>query len=374
MKLLVTGGAGFIGSHLIRMLLDSREDAEVLNFDALTYAGNLENLTDVESHARYRFVKGDIADPQAVARAMEGADCVINVAAESHVDRSIESAARFIQTNVVGTEVLLSAARSAGVQRFLQVSTDEVYGQLAWRDPNDDSAHGDAFTPESRLLPRSPYAASKAAADLLALSFHATHGLDVVVTRASNNYGPFQFPEKLIPLAVTNLLDGGTVPVYGDGLHIRDWIHVEDHCRGIVRALESGRSGAIYHFGASEERTNLDLVRMLLDILDMDGSRIRHVADRAGHDRRYAIDSSGSRKDLDWRPQVPFAEGLRTTVEWYARRRDWWERVRSGAYRDYYARMYGKGGRHGTELALGEAEHTTRPNGAIEGGVLDSEG
>lgn len=358
MRVLVTGGAGFIGSHLVRLLLSSAEDVEVVNLDALTYAGNLENLADVDSDPRYRFVHGDIVDPEIVARAMKGVDHVINVAAESHVDRSIESAARFIQTNVGGTEVLLSTARAEGVTRFVQVSTDEVYGQLPWRSPDDDTPAGDAFTPESRLLPRSPYAASKAAADLLVLSFHSTHGLDAVVTRASNNYGPYQFPEKLIPLAVTRLLEGGTVPVYGDGLHIRDWIHVEDHCRGIVRALEAGKPGAVYHFGASEERTNLDLVRTLLDTLDLDDGHIQHVADRAGHDRRYAIDSSGSRRDLGWKPLVPFSDGLKATVHWYRDRRSWWERVRSGAYRDYFQRMYGSGGVHGTEFALGGAEES----------------
>lgn len=355
MTILITGGAGFIGSHLVRLLLESKPDVEIVNLDALTYAGNLENLADVDQDPRYRFVKGDIADPGTVAAVMNGVDAVINVAAESHVDRSIESAASFIRTNVGGTEVLLSAARALGVRRFVQVSTDEVYGQLPWRDPAQGGL-GDAFTPSSRLTPRSPYAASKAAADLLALSFHSTHGLDVVVTRASNNYGPHQFPEKLIPLAVTNLLDGGAVPVYGDGLHIRDWIHVHDHCRGIIRALERGRPGAVYHFGAGEERTNLELVRTLLEILDLDASRIRHVADRAGHDRRYAIDSTGSRTDLDWRPAVSFSEGLRATVEWYKEHRGWWERVRSGAYREYWGKMYGEGGRHGIELAPGRAQ------------------
>ena len=350
MRILVTGGAGFIGSHLVRLLLSERPDADVINLDALTYAGNPDNLQDVTGNPRYTFVHGDIADAAMVRGCLRGVDVLINVAAESHVDRSIASAAPFIHTNVGGTETLLSAALEAGVDRFVQVSTDEVYGELPWRDPEAPGA-GERFTEATPLDPRSPYAASKAAGDLLVQAFHCTHGLDTVITRCSNNYGPHQFPEKLIPLAITRLLDGGTVPIYGDGLYVRDWIHVEDHCRGILAAVTHGSPGRVYNFGAHAERTNLDLVRTLLALLGCGEDRLEYVTDRPGHDRRYGIDPSRSERELHWRARVPLEEGLARTVDWYRTHVAWSERVRSGAYRDGVPSRPPTGPPAGIELA-----------------------
>ncbi|MDI6869849.1 MAG: dTDP-glucose 4,6-dehydratase [Bacillota bacterium] len=330
-RILVTGGAGFIGSNFIHYWLE-RHDSEVINLDLLTYAGNLENLADVADHPRYRFVRGDIADRELVDRLLEGVDAVVNFAAESHVDRSIHDAGAFIRTNVAGTQVLLEAARHREVGRFMHISTDEVYGSLG---PEG------AFTEQTPLAPNSPYSASKAAADLLVRAYHHTYGLDAVITRCSNNYGPYQFPEKLIPLMVTNALEDKELPVYGDGLNIRDWIHVRDHCRAIDLALHRGRAGEVYNVGAGEERTNLELVREILRLLGKPESRIRFVKDRPGHDRRYAIDSTKLRTELGWRPEVDFARGLAETVEWYMANRPWWEKIKSGEYREYYARMYG---------------------------------
>ncbi|MGE5553685.1 MAG: dTDP-glucose 4,6-dehydratase [Betaproteobacteria bacterium] len=330
-RILVTGGAGFIGSNFIRYWLE-RHEGEVVNLDLLTYAGNLENLAGVERNPRYRFVRGDIADRELVDELLDGVEAVVNFAAESHVDRSIHDAGAFIRTNVAGTQVLLEAARHRGIRRFMQISTDEVYGSLG---PTG------AFTEETPLAPNSPYSASKAAADLLVRAYHQTYGLDTVITRCSNNYGPYQFPEKLIPLMVTNALEGKELPVYGDGLNVRDWIHVRDHCRAIDLVLHQGRAGGVYNVGAGEERTNLELVRALLRLLDKPESLIRFVADRPGHDRRYAIDSTKIRRELGWRPEIPFAEGLRETVEWYGANRLWWEKIKSGEYREYYERMYG---------------------------------
>jgi dTDP-glucose 4,6-dehydratase len=330
---LVTGGCGFIGSNFLRYLLETEPGVAVVNLDLLTYAGNPANLADLEGHPRYRFVQGDVADPEAVRAALRGADSVIHFAAESHVDRSILDSGPFVRTNVVGTQVLLDAARAAAVRRYVQVSTDEVYGSLG---PTG------AFTEETALAPNSPYAASKAAADLLVRSYAHTFGLPAVVTRCSNNYGPFQFPEKLIPLFVTNLLRGEPVPVYGDGGQVRDWIHVRDHCAGVRAAWKAGRPGEVYNFGGRCERTNLELTHLLLDLLGKPRSLIRYVADRPGHDRRYAIDCSKAERELGWAPVVAFEQGLNETVQWYRQNADWVAAVRNGEYLRYCERQYGK--------------------------------
>jgi dTDP-glucose 4,6-dehydratase len=334
MKLLVTGGAGFIGANFVQYVLAAHAGAEIVTLDQLTYAGNLANLEAVLEHPRHRFVRGDIADPQAVAGAIgEGVDAIVNFAAESHVDRSITDAGAFLATNVVGTQVLLDAARARGVGRFLQVSTDEVYGSLG---PTG------AFTEETPLQPNSPYAASKAAADLLVRAAHHTHGLPTLITRCSNNYGPYQFPEKLIPLFVTNALADQPLPLYGDGRQVRDWIHVEDHCRGVDLVLRQGKVGEVYNLGGGNERENVEIAELILDALGKPHSLVRHVTDRLGHDRRYAIDARKIERELGWTPQREFASGLRDTIEWYRTQRSWWEAVKSGAYLDYYERMYGQ--------------------------------
>ncbi len=345
MRLLVTGGAGFIGSNFVRHMLAEYADCRVVNLDKLTYAGNLENLRDVEADPRYRFVRGDIADPadveRAVAAAREawgGLDAIVNFAAESHVDRSIEDPSVFLRTNVLGTQVLLDAARRHGVGRFLHVSTDEAYGTLAEGE--------DPWTEESPLRPNSPYSASKAGADLLVRAYGRTYGLPVLITRCSNNYGPYQFPEKLIPLAITNALEGKPVPVYGDGRNIRDWIHVEDHCRALDLVLRGGRPGEVYNVAGENEWRNIDIVRAILRELGMPdepgapGCPIRFVADRPGHDWRYAMGSEKLRRELGWERRWSFEAGLRATVRWYVGNRPWWERVKSGEYRAYYERMY----------------------------------
>lgn len=332
MKILVTGGAGFIGSNFIRYLLARHAADEVVNLDALKYSGNLETLADIADDPRYRFVHGDIADAEIVCEAMQGAAVVVNFAAESHVDRSIEDPEAFLHTNVDGTLVLLQAARRAGVQCFVQVSTDEVYGSLG---PSG------CFVESSPLRPSSPYAASKAAADLLALSFWTTYHLPVVVTRCSNNFGPYQFPEKVVPLFVTNALADELLPLYGDGMNVRDWIYVEDHCAALDLVLRGGRPGEIYNIGASSERSNRELTELILSILDKPLSLIRYVSDRPGHDRRYALDATKMRAEFDWRPLHTFDDALRRTVLWYRDHPTWWQRVKSGEYRTYYQRMYG---------------------------------
>jgi dTDP-glucose 4,6-dehydratase len=331
--LLVTGGCGFIGSNFIRYLLEADPEVRVLNFDLLTYAGNLANLADLAKHPRYRFVQGDIAEARAVHEAVrDGVGGILNFAAESHVDRSILDSGPFIRTNIVGTQVLLDAARKFNVPRYLQVSTDEVYGSLG---PTG------YFTEETPLAPNSPYSASKAAADLLVRSYVHTFGLPAVITRCSNNYGPYQFPEKLIPLFVSNLLRDEPVPVYGDGQNVRDWIHVRDHCVGIYRAWQDGKPGEVYNLGGRSERTNLELTHALLDALGKPRSLIRYVKDRPGHDRRYAIDCSKAERELGWRPTVRFEDGLKETVSWYLAHGEWVAQIRSGEYLKYYERQYG---------------------------------
>jgi dTDP-glucose 4,6-dehydratase len=331
--LLVTGGCGFIGSNFIHYLLETDTGASVINLDQLTYAGNLANLASLVGYPRYRFVRGDITDRETVRRVVgSGVAGIINFAAESHVDRSIHDSGPFVRTNVIGTQVLLDAAREAKVARYLQVSTDEVYGSLG---PTG------YFTEETPLGPNSPYAASKAAADLMVRSYVHTFGLPAVITRCSNNYGPLQFPEKLIPLFITNLLRDEPVPVYGDGLNVRDWIHVRDHCAAIDLVWRKGRAGEVYNVGGHCEKTNLDLTYALLDAVGKARSLIRYVKDRPGHDRRYAIDSSKIERELGWRPQMPFEQGLRETVQWYKDNAEWVKTIRSGEYMKYYQKQYG---------------------------------
>ncbi len=332
MKVLVTGGAGFIGSNLVRLLLAEAPELEITNFDKLTYAGNLENLADLPRSRRYRFLRGDVADARAVDRAFaRGFDAVIHLAAETHVDRSLEDAAPFLRTNVLGTEVLLDAARRHGAARFLHISTDEVYGSA----PPDAS-----FDEAAPLRPSSPYAASKAAADLLVMSHVHSFGAPAIILRCTNNYGPYQFPEKLIPLMIANALEDRPLPVYGDGLQARDWIHVEDYCRAILAALRRGRAGEVYNVSAGRPRTNLEVIRGLLALLGKPESLIAFVEDRPGHDRRYALDSRKFRKELGWEPRRTFEEGLAATAQWNRANADWIERCRSGAYRTYYKRHY----------------------------------
>lgn len=318
MRILITGGCGFIGSNFVRFILETRPDWQLCNIDLLTYAGNPENLRGVEKDKRYSFHKGDIGDAKFVHAVIAEyrPDAVLNFAAESHVDRSIEDPAAFVKTNVVGTQELLSAARKLGVKRFLQVSTDEVYGSLG---------ESGFFTETTELHPNSPYSASKAAADLLGLASQHTFGQDVVITRCSNNYGPYQFPEKLIPLMISNAMENKALPVYGDGMNVRDWIHVRDHCSGILAALEQGKSGQVYNLGGENEWPNLKLVKSLLDAMGKPHSLIQFVKDRPGHDRRYAIDCSKAKKELGWKPSVDFKTGLADTVKWYQSNRTWWE-------------------------------------------------
>ncbi|AEA22453.1 dTDP-glucose 4,6-dehydratase [Pseudonocardia dioxanivorans CB1190] len=324
MRVLVTGGAGFIGSNYVRKLVAGAypafADADVTVFDLLTYAGTLTNLVEVADSPRYRFVRGDIRDAAAVGDVMAGVDVVVHFAAESHVDRSITGAGDFVSTNVVGTQVLLQAALDAGVGRFVHVSTDEVYGSI-----------DEGSWPETHPLePNSPYSASKAGSDLLARAYHRTHGLPVCITRCSNNYGPHQFPEKVIPLFVSNLLDGKKVPLYGDGGNVRDWLHVDDHCRGIQLVVEKGRDGEVYNIGGGTELSNRELTHLLLDAVGADESMIQPVADRPGHDRRYSVDWSKIADELGYAPQVPFERGLAETVAFYRDRRDWWEPLKNG--------------------------------------------
>ena len=332
MKILVTGGAGFIGSNFIRHWLRSHPSDSICNLDKLTYAGNVRNLEDLSGDSRYDLVCRDICDPS-VEELMEGKDAVVHFAAESHVDRSIEASAVFVQTNVLGTQLLLEAAKRKNIARFVHVSTDEVYGALG---PSG------VFTEQTPLSPNSPYAASKAGADLIASAYFRTHRLPVVITRACNNYGPYQHPEKLIPLMTTNAIEGISLPVYGKGDQVREWIHVDDHCRAIEAALERGVPGEVYNIGSEERRTNLEIVQTILRVLDKPASLIRHVSDRLAHDFRYALDASKARRELRWEPQVTFTNGLESTIRWYQQNRSWIESARNRSYQDYYAQMYGK--------------------------------
>ena len=331
MKLLVTGGAGFIGSNFIHYILKEHSSWEIINLDKLTYAGNLENLQDIENNPRYRFIKGDIADRKLISSLLQGKiDAIINFAAESHVDRSILDASPFIETNIKGTQILLEGARQYEVGKFIQVSTDEVYG----------STEKGKFTEESPLCPNSPYSASKAAADLLCQAYCKTYQLPVIITRCSNNLGPFQFPEKLIPLAVTNAVENKPIPIYGDGLNVRDWIYVLDHCRALDLALHEGKPGEIYNIATNQEKTNLQLIRKLLDIIGKPQSLIAFVADRPGHDRRYALDITKITQKLGWKPTYSFEQALTATVNWYVNHESWWRQIKSGDYARYYDRMY----------------------------------
>jgi dTDP-glucose 4,6-dehydratase len=332
-QVLVSGGCGFIGSNFVRYLLEHDPEVSVINYDCLTYAGNPANLADLAEHPRYRFVHGDITDRSTVNKTLAGeVRHVFNFAAESHVDRSIQDSGPFFRTNVLGTQSLLDACRETGVARYVQISTDEVYGSLG--------AEG-AFTEDSPLAPNSPYAASKAAADLLVRSYVHTFGFPALITRCSNNYGPYQFPEKLIPLFISNLLRNESVPVYGDGLNVRDWIHVDDHCEAIYRVWKVGQVGEVYNIGGRCELTNLDLTHALLEATNRPRSLIRFVKDRPGHDRRYAIDCDKIERGLGWRATMPFEKGLAETVQWYRDNAAWVANIRNGEYRNYYERQYG---------------------------------
>lgn len=313
MKLLVTGGAGFIGSNFVRYMLAEHPDYEIINFDKLTYAGNLKNLRDIENNPRYRFVKGDICDPAAVMAAVKGCDAVVNFAAESHVDRSIDSAKEFLNTNVLGTEVVLEAVRDLGIPRLLHISTDEVYG----------STEKGSFKETDSLEPSSPYSASKASADLLCLAHRTTFGTPVLITRSSNNFGPYQYPEKLIPLFSTNMLEDISVPLYGDGKNVRDWCFVEDNCRGLDVVLHNGAIGEIYNIGAGNELSNIDITKGILEHLNKPESLVNYVTDRLGHDRRYSIETKKARA-LGWAPKYDFKEALALTIDWYSNNEWWW--------------------------------------------------
>ena len=337
-RFFVTGGAGFIGSAFVRLLLERYENCRVVNFDALTYAGNPDNLIGLDSD-RHKFVCGDIADAEAVFANLEpDTDVLVNFAAESHVDRSITSADKFLRTNIIGTQVLLDAARAKGVKRFVQVSTDEVMGSL----PENENSF---FAEDSPFAPNSPYAASKAAAEHFVRAAHHTFGVDTVVTRCGNNYGPRQFPEKFLPLALANALNNQSIPVYGDGMNVRDWIYVEDHCRAILAALEKGRSGAVYNIGARNERRNIEVAKTLLDAIGRPHTLIEFVGDRLGHDRRYAIDPSLVESELDWQPLETWQSGLEKTIRWYQDNSEWIEKVRDKNYQEYYKAQYGKRGK-----------------------------
>jgi len=334
MPIFVTGGAGFIGSQFIRDWVVQNPDRAVINFDALTYAGNLENLASIAHAPSYSLVRGNIRDEKCVLDAMpDGCDAVVHFAAESHVDRSILSAKEFVETNVLGTQILLDIARHKKAGRFLHISTDEVGG---------DMEPGQWFTEEMPLRPSSPYAASKTAAEHMVRAAAHTFGLDAIVTRTSNNYGPYQFPEKLLPLAIANAMEGKTIPVYGDGLQERDWIHVADNSRALMLVLKRGEAGETYHIGGKNPLPNLEVLRLLLKIAGQPESLLKHVTDRLGHDRRYAVDCSKIGRELGWAPEIPFEDGLRATVNWYGENRAWVEHARSGEYRNYYERMYGK--------------------------------
>lgn len=330
-KVLVTGGAGFIGSNFIKYMIDKYPDYEIVNLDVLTYCGNLENLKDIEFSENYTFVKGDIGNKELVEDIVEDCDYVINFAAESHVDRSIKDPEIFIRSNVLGTQVLLDASKKADIKKYLQISTDEVYGTLG--------ATG-YFTEETPLAPNSPYSASKASADLFVRAYHETFDMPVNITRCSNNYGPYQFPEKLIPLMISNALEDKPLPVYGDGKNVRDWLHVHDHCTAIDLVLHKGELGEVYNIGGNNEKQNIEIVKLILEELNKPESLIKYVDDRLGHDRRYAIDSSKIQNELGWKPEYTFETGIKETINWYLDNQDWIEQVKTGEYQEYYRKMY----------------------------------
>lgn len=332
MKILVTGGAGFIGSNFVLYMLNKYPNYKIINVDMLTYAGNLENLLKVQDWPNYEFVKEDITDGQAMNHLFStGIDVIVNFAAESHVDRSILDPGIFVKTNVLGTQVLLDAAQKYGVTKFVQVSTDEVYGSLG---------ETGLFAETTPLAPNSPYSASKAGGDLLVRAYHETFGLPVNITRCSNNYGPYQFPEKLIPLMISNALNNKCLPIYGDGLNVRDWLYVEDHCSAIDLVIHEGKNGEVYNIGGNNERTNIHIVRTILEQLGKPESLIKYVEDRLGHDRRYGIDATKITTELGWKPKHTFDTGIKETINWYLNNQTWWERIQSGAYQAYYEQQY----------------------------------
>lgn len=331
-KLLVTGGAGFIGSNFIKYMLDKYSEYKIINLDLLTYAGNLENLAKVENNSNYTFIKGDICDSNLVNQLVsDGINYIINFAAESHVDRSIEDPSVFIRTNVLGTQTLLDAALKHKIDKYVQISTDEVYGSLG------ESGY---FTEETPLAPNSPYSASKAGADMLVRAYHETFNLPVNITRCSNNYGPYQFPEKLIPLIIANAQEDKEIPVYGDGLNIRDWLHVKDHCCAIDTVLHHGKIGAVYNIGGNNEKKNIEIVKAILASLNKPESLIKYIKDRPGHDRRYAIDATKIKRELGWEPSYSFTRGINETIQWYLDNKKWLNKIRMGEYREYYRRAY----------------------------------
>ncbi|AGE23890.1 dTDP-glucose 4,6-dehydratase [Geobacillus sp. GHH01] len=334
MNLLVTGGAGFIGSNFVRYILEKYPNYKVVNYDLLTYAGNLENLKDVENHPNYTFVKGDINNRELVDYLVKTheIDVIVNFAAESHVDRSITDPDIFVKTNVLGTQALLDVAKANDVKKYVQISTDEVYGTLG------ETGY---FTEETPLAPNSPYSASKAGGDLLVRAYHETYGLNVNITRCSNNYGPYHFPEKLIPLMITNALEGKELPIYGDGQNIRDWLHVKDHCAAIDLVIHKGRPGEVYNIGGHNERTNNEIVHLIVEKLGVSKDLIKYVADRPGHDRRYAIDPTKIMTELGWKPQYTFEKGIVETIQWYIDNQEWWKNIKSGEYMNYYQKQYG---------------------------------
>lgn len=334
MKLLVTGGCGFIGSNFIHYWLKKYSDDQIINLDALTYAGNLENLRAVEKNKNYKFVKGDICDKELVNTLVKDADLVVHFAAESHVDRSILDAENFVRTNVFGTYNLLEAAKNNGDKRFHHISTDEVFGHLGPFDP--------AFSENTPYEPRSPYSASKAASDQLVRAYFHTYGLPITISNCSNNYGPFQFPEKMIPLFITNLMENKNVPVYGDGMNVRDWLYVEDHCEAIDLVIKKGKIGETYCVGGNSEKPNIEITKKIIGLMEKSEDFIEYVKDRPGHDRRYAINFSKIKNELGWKPKVSFEEGIVKTIEWYKNNEDWWKNIKSGSYKEYYAKQYGK--------------------------------
>jgi dTDP-glucose 4,6-dehydratase len=331
MKILITGGAGFIGSNFVRYLLENYPAYSIINLDKLTYAGNLDNLAGLESNSRHRFIRGDIADPVLINQLAQEVDAVIHFAAETHVDRSIVNADEFIRTNILGTYILLEASKKYQHRRFIHISTDEVYG----------SRLEGFFNEADPLSPSSPYSASKAGSDLLVSSYYKTYGVPTLITRCSNNYGPYQFPEKLIPLMITNALEDKPLPIYGDGFYVRDWLYVLDHCSAIDRVFHDGKPGGTYNIGGQGDKNNLDVVHLILEILNKPKSLIQYVKDRPGHDRRYAVDPGKIQKELGWAPIYSFEENLEKTVSWYQERQDWWKRIKSGEYLQMYEKIYG---------------------------------